>query len=73
MSLPFTNLNKTNEDEWSYHFSISSIQTPPQLTKEFSNKCYDEFKKYMDVCVYSLYKWFRLPKLSNKQNHFYIN
>ena len=53
------------ENELSYHWSIPSIESTPKiLKKKLSHKKFDEFRKYIDLSIYSSH-WFRLPYQTN--------
>ena len=54
------------ENEFSYHWSIPSIEaTPNIIKKKLEHKKYDAFRTYIDLSIYSN-KWFRLPNQTNK-------
>ena len=54
------------ENEYSYHWSIPSIEATPKIIKQkLEHKKYDEFRAYIDLSIYSKH-WFRLPNQTKK-------
>ena len=51
--------------EFSYHWSIPSIEAAPRILKKTLNKPkFDEFRSYIDLSIYDSH-WFRLPNQTN--------
>jgi phage/plasmid-associated DNA primase len=51
--------------EFSYHWSIPSIEASPRLLKKTLHKSkFDEFRSYIDLSIYDSH-WFRLPNQTN--------
>lgn len=51
--------------EFSYHWSIPSIEASPRILKKTLNKSkFDEFRPYIDLSIYDSH-WFRLPNQTN--------
>lgn len=51
--------------EFSYHWSIPSIEASPKILKKTLNKTkFDEFRSYIDLSIYDSH-WFRLPNQTN--------
>jgi hypothetical protein len=54
------------ENEYSYHWSIPSIcSTPNIIKKKLEQKKYDAFRSFIDLSIYNKH-WFRLPNQTNK-------
>ena len=54
-------------NEFSYHWSIPSIQASPKILKNVLTKSkFDEFKQYIDLSIYTSH-WFRLPNQTNAE------
>lgn len=54
------------ENEFSYHWSIPSIEATPKIIKQkLELKSFDEFRAYIDLSIYNKH-WFRLPNQTNK-------
>lgn len=53
-------------NEFSYHWSIPSIESSPTILKQLmKKKQWDEFKQYIDLSIYTSH-WFRLPNQTNE-------